>query len=43
LHRRFEALCISADDGNIGSGVGENGRDLNADAREAPVTRALLP
>ena len=32
LPRRFEALRISAHDGNIGSGVGENGRDLYADA-----------
>ena len=32
LSRRFEALRISAHDGNFGSGVGENGRDLHADA-----------
>jgi hypothetical protein len=31
LPRRLQALCVSVDDGDIGSGVGENGRYLRAD------------
>jgi hypothetical protein len=32
LPRRVEARCVSAPDGDIGSSVGEKGRDLRADA-----------
>jgi hypothetical protein len=43
LPRRVETRGISAHDGDIGPGVGEDGCDLRADAREAPVTSARLP